>query len=139
MTGDGDITIREGDQLGAGEYRALRADAGWSQVGASDEPLQAALDAGWNVTARTADGELVGMARLLDDGALYASLWDMIVRGDRRGLGIGQAILEAVMRRAGRRELVSLVATPLGEPLYRRAGFVEQSRGSTGMVWRRQR
>jgi GNAT superfamily N-acetyltransferase len=137
MTGDGDTTIREGDLLEVAEYRALRADAGWSEVGAADQLLQAALDAGWNVTARTADGELVGMARLLDDGALHASLWDMIVRRDRRGRGIGQAILEAAMRRAGERDLVSLVATPLGESLYRRAGFTQQSRGSTGMVWRR--
>ena len=137
MTGDGDTTIREGDRLEAGEYRALRADAAWSDVGVPDERLQAALDATWNVSARTATGELVGMARLIDDGAVYASLWDMIVRRDRRGRGIGQSILEAVMRRVGERDLVSLVATPLGEPLYRRAGFVEQSRGSTGMVWRR--
>ena len=137
MTGDGDTTIREGDRLEAGEYRALRADAAWSDIGVSDDRLQAALDATWNVTARAADGELVGMARLIDDGAVYASLWDMIVRRDRRGRGIGQSILEAVMRRVGERDLVSLVATPLGEPLYRRAGFVEQSRGSTGMVWRR--
>jgi GNAT superfamily N-acetyltransferase len=133
----GDATIREGDRLVPGEYRALRADAQWSDVGVPDDRLQAALDATWNVTARTADGELIGMARLLDDGAAYASLWDMIVRRDRRGQGIGQAILATVMRRAGERSLVSLVATPLGEPLYRRAGFVEQSRGSTGMVWRR--
>jgi GNAT superfamily N-acetyltransferase len=137
MTGAGDISIREGDRLEACEYRALRADAEWSDVGVADDQLQAALDATWNVTARTAEGELVGMARLLDDGAVYASLWDMIVRRDRRGDGTGQAIFEAVMRRAGKRTLVSLVATPLGEPLYRRAGFVEQSRGSTGMVWRR--
>ena len=131
------ITIHDGDRLQAVEYRMLRADAGWSEVGAADGRLQAGLDATWNVTARTAAGELVGMARLLDDGAVYASLWDMIVRSDHRGRGIGQAILDAVMQRAGRRDLVSLVATPLGEPLYRRAGFAEQSDGSTGMVWRR--
>jgi GNAT superfamily N-acetyltransferase len=137
MTAIGSTIIRGGDRLQAGEYRGLRADAGWSEVGAADGRLQAALDATWNVTVRLADGELVGMARLLDDGAAYASLWDMIVRRDHRGLGIGKAILDVVMERACERDLVSLVATPLGEPLYRRAGFVEQSRGSTGMVWRR--
>jgi GNAT superfamily N-acetyltransferase len=137
MAGDRDTTIRKGDRLEAGEYRGLRADAEWSEVGAADDQLQAALDGTWNVTARTAYGELVGMARLLDDGAVYASLWDMIVRRDHRSRGIGQAILEAVMTRAGERDLVSLIATTLGEPLYRRAGFTEQSRGSTSMVWRR--
>ena len=56
MTGDGDITIREGDRLKAGEYRALRADASWSDVGVPDERLQAALDATWNVSARKVRG-----------------------------------------------------------------------------------
>ncbi|MGN6380636.1 MAG: GNAT family N-acetyltransferase [Gaiellales bacterium] len=132
-----ETSIREGDRLRVGEYRALRADGGWSEVRAADDALQRALDATWNVTARTGTGDLVGMARLLDDGVLYASLWDMIVRRDHRGQGLGTAILDAIMRRTGDRDLMALVATPLGAPLYRRAGFAEQSRGSTGMVWRR--
>jgi hypothetical protein len=42
------------------------------------------------------------------------------------------------MRRAGDRDLVALVATPLGAPMYRRAGFGESNRGSTALVWRRE-
>jgi hypothetical protein len=30
------------------------------------------------------EGSLVGIARVLDDGALHASLWDVIVQPDRR-------------------------------------------------------
>jgi GNAT superfamily N-acetyltransferase len=131
------IEILEGARLAAAEYRALRADAGWSAPRASDEQLERALASSWNVCARTGRGELVGMGRLIEDGAVYASLWDMIVRSDHRRRGVGSAILEALMRRAGDRDLVSLVATELGAPLYRRAGFAERSRGSTAMVWRR--
>ena len=131
------IDIVEGGRLDAAEYRALRADAGWSDPRASDEELNRALGRSWNVCARTTGGELVGMGRLIEDGAMYASVWDMIVRSDARRRGIGGAILEALMRRARDRDLVSLVATELGAPLYRRAGFAERSRGSTAMVWRR--
>jgi GNAT superfamily N-acetyltransferase len=132
-----EVAIEEGARLGAAEYRGLRADAGWSAPAAADPALQRALDASWNVTARTGAGELVGMGRLLDDGALYASIWDMIVRTDHRGHGVGGTIFAALMRRAGDRDLVALVATPLGAPMYRRAGFAESSRGSTALLWRR--
>ncbi len=131
------IEIIEGGRLGTAEYRLLRADAGWSDVRAADPELEQALARSWNVCARGPQGELVGMGRLIEDGAVYASLWDMIVRTDHRRRGIGSGILEALMRRAGERDLVSLVATSLGEPLYRRAGFSERSRGSTALVWRR--
>lgn len=131
------IEIIEGDRLGTVEYRQLRADAGWSDVRAADAELAQALARSWNVCARGPRGELVGMGRLIEDGAVYASLWDMIVRADHRRQGIGGSILGALMRRAGERDLVSLVATRLGEPLYRRAGFSERSRGSTALVWRR--
>jgi ribosomal protein S18 acetylase RimI-like enzyme len=134
---DPPIEIVEGDRLTAAEYRALRADAGWSEVRADDAQLQKALERSWNVCARAAGGELVGMGRLIEDGAVYASLWDMIVRSDHRRRGLGGAILDALMRRAQDRDLVSLVATELGAPLYRRAGFAERSRGSAAMVWRR--
>jgi GNAT superfamily N-acetyltransferase len=137
MTDDGSIRIREGDRLEAGEYRQLRADAGWSKPRAGDSELQRALDRSWNVSARTGAGDLVGMGRLLDDGALYASVWDMIVSSRHRRRGIGQAIFDALMRRAGDRDLVALVATPHGEPLYRRAGFAPRSQSSVALVWRR--
>jgi GNAT superfamily N-acetyltransferase len=131
------IEIMQGDRLGVAEYRSLRADAGWSAVRATDAELEQALSRSWNVCARTGQGQLVGMGRLIDDGAVYASLWDMIVRTDHRRQGVGGRILDALMQRAGERDLVSLVATPLGEPLYRRAGFDQRSAGSTALVWRR--
>jgi GNAT superfamily N-acetyltransferase len=76
------------------------------------------------------------MARLLDDGALYATVWDMIVAPPRQRSGIGRAIFESVLARAGGRSLVGLVATAAGEPMYRAAGFGERSGGSTALFRR---
>src|SRR5919109_4420779 len=45
------------------------------------------------LAARDADGALIGVARLLDDGGLHATLWDVIVRPDRQRQGIGSAPL----------------------------------------------
>lgn len=125
----------EGDRLAPAEYRALRAAAGWSDPDLDDVALERALGSTWNVSARDDGGALVGMGRVHDDG-LYASIWDMIVLPDRRGQGIGTAIFERMLAHCRGRSLVALVATPLGAPIYRAAGFSEESRGSIALFLR---
>jgi GNAT superfamily N-acetyltransferase len=75
------------------------------------------------------------MGRVHDDG-LYASIWDMIVLPDHRRQGIGGAIFERMLAHCRGRSLVSLVATPYGAPMYRTAGFSEESRGSIALFLR---
>ncbi len=67
------------------------------------------------------------MGRVQDDG-LYASIWDMIVLPEHRGQGIGGGMFERMLAHCHGRSLVTLVATPLGAPIYRAAGFSEESR-----------
>jgi GNAT superfamily N-acetyltransferase len=130
------MRLTEGDQLDPGEYRRLRRAVGWEEPAVDDDILAAALDATWNVTARDDAGELVGMARLLDDGALYATVWDMVVAPAHQRTGVGRVIFDSVLARAGGRSLVSLVATASGEPMYRAAGFAERGRGSIALFRR---
>jgi GNAT superfamily N-acetyltransferase len=129
------VRYAEGDRLAPAEYRAQRAAAGWPDPGVDDTALASALASTWNVTARGEDGRLVGMGRLQDDG-LYASIWDMIVLPEHRGQGIGSAIFERLLARCRGRSLVALVATQYGEPMYRAAGFSEESRGSIALFRR---
>ena len=125
----------EGDRLAPAEYRALRTATGWSDPGLDDEALERALGRTWNVTARDDGGGLVGMGRVQDDG-LYASIWDMIVLPDHRGRGIGGAIFERMLAHCRGRSLLALVATPHGAPMYRAAGFSEESHGSIALFLR---
>jgi len=129
------VRYAEGDRLEPAEYRALRAAAGWSDPGVDDAALGRTLEATWNVTAREDDGRLVGMGRVQDDG-LYASIWDMIVLPGHRGRGIGGAIFERMLAHCRGRSLVALVATPVGAPMYRAAGFSEESKGSIALFTR---
>jgi GNAT superfamily N-acetyltransferase len=108
----------------------------WRPLEQDDAELASALDASWNVTARTADGRLVGLARVLDDGLLYASVWDVIVIPERQRGGIGRALLAAVLQQTAGRRLVSLVSTAAGEALYRAAGFAETDGRSTALFRR---
>lgn len=116
-------------------YRALRRAIGWFDPALDDASLGAALDRTWNVVARN-DDRVVGIGRLLDDGALYATIWDMIVDPDYQQRGVGRALLDLMLARAAARTIVALVATPHGRPLYESVGFALESNGSVGMLMR---
>jgi GNAT superfamily N-acetyltransferase len=86
--------------------------------------------------AREADGALVGVARLLDDGGMHASLWDVIVRPDRQRRGIGRRLVEAVLERCRDRSLLVIVSTPAAAGFFARLGFGSESHGHTAMYLR---
>jgi GNAT superfamily N-acetyltransferase len=127
--------LEAGARLGAAEYRRLRAAVGWSDPATGDAAVQEALDLTWNVVARDAS-EIVGIGRLFDDGALYATIWDMIVVPEAQRHGIGTAILARLLERASERTIVTLVATSAGRGLYERFGFRPGSDGSVAMLLR---
>ena len=129
------LELEEGARLAVADYRRFREAVGWTPPEASDAAVQAALDATWNVLARE-EGQLVGMGRLLDDGAMYATIWDMIVLPGEQGHGVGRAILERLLSRASVRTIVTLVATTAGRSLYEKYGFALESAGSVGMMLR---
>ncbi|MGI8657731.1 MAG: GNAT family N-acetyltransferase [Candidatus Limnocylindria bacterium] len=87
-------------------------------------------------TARNGAGELVGVARVLDDGGLHASLWDVIVRPDHQRRGIGSSLARAAMERCADRRIVALVSTPAGVPFFASLGFVPESHGHAAMYVR---
>lgn len=129
--------IDESATVTAEEYRALLASVGWQAFPASDETLNAALARTWNLAARTGDaGRLIGLARVLDDGLIYASIWDVIVSAEWQRRGIARMLMERAMARLAGRRLVALVATPAGEALYRSLGFAETSGGSRALFVR---
>jgi ribosomal protein S18 acetylase RimI-like enzyme len=132
----GEITIRVGDAVEPDEYRRLLRSVAWRLPDHPDATLRSALATTWNVTARTPAGTLVGLARVLDDGALYASVWDVIVRPEYQRQGLGRALMAEVLSHTAGRYLVSLVSTAAGEPLYRQEGFQERDQRSTAMFVR---
>ena len=87
-------------------------------------------------TAATPDGTLVGVARLLDDGGLYATIWDVIVDPEWRGRGIATSLVERALEQCHDRRLVALVATPLARGLFERLGFGTESHGHAAMYLR---
>ena len=121
-------------RLSVDEVNAAYAWAEWPQRDAW-RIQEASRRSSW-FAARTAKDELVGVARLLDDGGLYASVWDLLVRPDWRRRGVGTALMGAVMDRCQDRRLVALVSTPMARPLLERLGFATESHGHAAMYLR---
>ena len=86
--------------------------------------------------ARDADAGLVGVTRLLDDGGLHATLWDIIVRPDHQRRGIATALVRAALDECADRRLVAIVSTPVAAAFFGALGFVSESHGHRAMYLR---
>ena len=128
------ISIEADAALSPDEVNAAYAWVEWPQR----EPwrLEAIARTSTWFAARDPEGSLVGVARLLDDGGLHASLWDLIVRPDRQRQGIGADLARAALARCTDRRLVALVSTPAAVPFFAAMGFITESHGHAAMYLR---
>lgn len=118
----------------AREFKALYDETGWADRDVAC--FERALQGSWVVcTARDDDGRLVGIGRLVSDGALHAFVTEMIVTGAARGTGIGAQVLAHLVAEARRRGVddVQLFAARGRAPFYERNGFVRRPEDSPGM------
>ena len=122
------------EQLSIDEVNGAYAWAEWPQREAWR--LEAIDRSSTWLAARDPSGDLVGVARLLDDGGLHASLWDVIVRPDHRRRGVGTALTRAALDRCRDRRLVALVSTPAAVPFFAAMGFASEWHGHQAMYLR---
>lgn len=122
------------NQLTAEDFIRLKTATGFM-----DRPLEQAEKAIrnglFNVTA-ICDGEVVGMGRLVGDGAMYWYLQEIIVLPEYQGKGIGKSIVNRLLEHIRKNSIpgtgveVGLTAVKGKEPFYEKFGF---SCGSSGM------
>lgn len=118
------------------EYLELFETTGWNERYRADEAdLAHALENSWYVVTAREGERLVGMGRVVSDGAIYGMIYDMIVRPSHQGRGIGSRILEMLVercRRAGLRD-IQLFSSRGRAPWYRRRGFRDRPGDAPGM------
>jgi GNAT superfamily N-acetyltransferase len=131
-----DVAFEADATLSVAEVNAAYAWAEWPEREAW-RIEEASRHSRWFV-ARSPGGELVGVVRVLDDGGLYASVWDLLVRPDWRGTRVASRLMELALDTCRDRRLVALVATPAARGLYERLGFVTESHGHAAMYLRPQ-
>lgn len=102
----------------------LSARVGWNQAEADWRRL-IVLNPEGTVAARV-DGELAATATLATYGRALHWIGMVIVDPGQRGRGLGTAVLDRMIERSLElgAEVLGLDATHLGEPLYRKRGFV---------------
>jgi ribosomal protein S18 acetylase RimI-like enzyme len=94
------VTRAIGSEIGADEAIELYAAVGWGT--AEQYRMGLVRDALDNtmllVQARTADGRLVGMARVFGDGQLVSHLSEILVHPEFQRMGVGRAMLDLVKK-----------------------------------------
>lgn len=120
------------------DYLTLRVRSGLSPR-RRDQAL-AGLGGEWSSVhvVHQPTGATVGMGRVIGDGGWYFHILDTAVLPEHQRRGLGDAILDALLRAirrgAPQGAFVSLLADEPGRSLYSRHGFVPTAPRSIGMA-----
>ena len=123
------MEIREYTMYNADEITRLYTAVGWT---AYTEDLPA-LERGYRnsllVLAAYENGELLGIVRVVGDGATIVFVQDILVFPDRQRQCVGTALLRAVLERYADVRQIQLATdnTPKTAAFYRSLGFREYS------------
>ncbi len=121
------IEIKE-NSLSVEAYLALRAQVGWKRL--SGEQAQKALANSLFIVAAYEADRLVGMGRIVGDGAVICYVQDLIVIPDVQGRGIGSTILERLktfvksLRMEHTEMMLCLMCAKGRESFYKKHGFI---------------
>ncbi len=92
-----EIVITADDRPSREELVGLYDAVGWSTYTTDPDVLEAAIEGSTHVvTARYSD-DLLGLARVISDGATIAYLQDVLVRPELQREGVGKALVDAAM------------------------------------------
>jgi ribosomal protein S18 acetylase RimI-like enzyme len=104
------------------DYVALCAAVGWTPSDASDRALEGSLAA----VCAFDEGKLVGMGRLVGDGAMYCFAVDVVVAPTHQRRGVGRAVMQQLETLVVERSLAArldLVAADDVRAFYERLGY----------------
>jgi GNAT superfamily N-acetyltransferase len=93
-----EVSIEHSTSTDRREVVALYHSVGWSDYANAPDVLLAALHGSSRVVTARRAGALVGLARVISDGATICYLQDVLVHPGARRLGIGRRLVEAALR-----------------------------------------
>jgi ribosomal protein S18 acetylase RimI-like enzyme len=112
--------------VGVADYRRVLVESGLGAFRPVDDPirLQTMLSgANLIVTARTEEGQLVGIARCMTDGAWNCYVSDLAVSKSAQGLGVGKRLIDEARRQIGPKVSLILSSVPEAVGFYERIGM----------------
>ncbi len=129
------IEIKE-NSLSVEAYLALRAQVGWKRL--SREQAQKALANSLFIVGAYEADRLVGMGRIVGDGAVICYVQDLIVIPEVQGRGIGSTILECLktfvksLRMEHTEMMLCLMCAKGRESFYKKHGFIARPTETLG-------
>ena len=115
-------------------HRYLRDESYWA-AGRERVTVDVSVQGSLNFGAYTADGQMVGAARVVTDGITFAWLCDVFVLEGHRDNGLGTALVQAVVEHPALRDIKRmLLATADAHGLYEKFGFTPMSHPERWMV-----
>lgn len=118
------------------EYLEIRACIGWIRL--QEKQAETALKNSLLTVGIYDQGNLVGMGRLVGDGAVICYVQDLIVVPEYQHMGIGSEILHALiehvegLRMDGTQMMLCLMCAKGREPFYEKHGFVARPTDALG-------
>ncbi|MFD1619752.1 GNAT family N-acetyltransferase [Thalassotalea marina] len=117
------------------EYKQLRALVGWTDVDSNMVNI-ALKNSLFHVTARY-DATLIGMARVIGDGAMFFYVQDLVVHPDFQNLGIGHKLMEHIEQYLAQNTkqgaTIGLLSAQGKESFYLRYGYMKRSGDPWGL------
>jgi GNAT superfamily N-acetyltransferase len=122
------FTVSNDDAMADDEVLSLYASVGWGAY--TRDPttlLRAIARSAYVVSARGADGALIGLARTVSDDSTICYVQDVLVRPDHQGSGVGRALLSDIaVRYTHVRQTVLITDDEPGQrAFYEAMGFTE--------------
>jgi len=121
-----DVRYQQEPALGAGEFVDVLRRSSLAARRPVDEPATVETmlrQASLIVTARGADGGLIGVARAISDFAFCTYLSDLAVDQAHQRHGIGRELVRRTHEAAGRQTTLILLAAPAARDYYPRLGM----------------
>ena len=125
----------ERHKLSVAEYQYLRHTTDWFQL--DDQTIEKSLEAELFSVSIYSEDKIIGMGRVIGDGAIYYYIQDIIVVPQYQGKGIGRLIMKEIedflYRNATNNSFVGLMAASGVEGFYHKFGYNTREADKPGM------
>lgn len=119
------------------EYLYIRKCVDWKQLGIN-QAQQAIERSLYFVKAVDDDGKLIGMGRIVGDGAVVCYIQDLVVIPEYQGKGVGSMIIKSLIefvesiRFEDTTMMLCLMCAKGREPFYKKHGFIARPTDALG-------
>lgn len=123
------------------DYYPLYMETGWNEILClSKQELEIAVEQSFTTVCVYNQSNLIGFGRIVSDGIMYATIYDVVVKPEFMNQGIGKEIVRKLIDKCKSKNIrsIHLFAAKGAEPFYNNLGFVARPKDAPGMKYKPQ-